>query len=718
MVLADGIRSSATPIGASSMSELPYLLREIVSRQCRENKIALLLSAGRDSVTTGIACQHAGKTIHAYTYELHGYRSYERERVEAIARHFGWELTVVTVPTRDPAADFKRLAIGLRCKKKVQFEVSYPLLYVIPAIEESEIWTGWNADDHYGNTREYLFCQARLKRKGATTAQRKEHFDAHRLGTYAEFDRPGSSHTFWKAVGLASQHGKRLLDAYADPAMRELFFCFDHDQLSPLSKPIIREAYSDAFSGLPEKWIAKGERLQKGGRVDELFRTLLSNPDINRFETKYEAVSPLCQRWGAEIEANPTAFAAELDGLPLQPQAIVRRSQDGGYKSYRMADVRTASAAKAFTVISTFAGGGGSSIGYRLAGGRILMANEFVPQAARTYGTNFPDVVVDQRDIREISANDDIVAAFLAGTGLAPGELDVLDGSPPCCEFSTAGNGIGDQDVLRPYSDVRQSNIASLVFDLIDLVTRAQPKVFICENVPAFATRGAEVFQRALRALRFPADGPGRAYYANFAVLSASDFGVPQKRQRLFIIGVRKDVGDTICIDRDEAVRDVFPAPTHVGVSIRSALANLRQTENDVWPWTRSAMVSPLGGLIRLLPKSPPKPTRLGHVFPGYKKHYTLTRCCWDKPAPTMVVSGQRPDGLTGAIHPDKDRKFTLPELKRLTALPDDFVLTGTLGQAAERVCRMVPPLLTKAIAESVYEKVLKPYQEKTHESR
>jgi DNA (cytosine-5)-methyltransferase 1 len=79
---------------------------------------------------------------------------------------------------------------------------------------------------------------------------------------------------------------------------------------------------------------------------------------------------------------------------------------------------------------------------------------------------------------------------------------------------------------------------------------------------------------------------------------------------------------------------------------------------------------------------------------------------------------GQRPDGLTGSIHPDRDRKFTLPELKRLTALPDDFVLTGTLGQAAERVCRMVPPLLTKAIAESVYEKILKPYKEKTNDHR
>ena len=68
---------------------------------------------------------------------------------------------------------------------------------------------------------------------------------------------------------------------------------------------------------------------------------------------------------------------------------------------------------------------------------------------------------------------------------------------------------------------------------------------------------------------------------------------------------------------------------------------------------------------------------------------------------------------MTGAIHPDQDRKFTIPELKRLTGLPDDFILSGTLGQAAERVCRMVPPFLTKAVAESIYDNVLLPYQEK-----
>jgi site-specific DNA-cytosine methylase len=174
-------------------------------------------------------------------------------------------------------------------------------------------------------------------------------------------------------------------------------------------------------------------------------------------------------------------------------------------------------------------------------------------------------------------------------------------------------------------------------------------------------------------------------------------------------------VAEAIGIQSDEAVSHVFPMPVRSGVTIRSAFTGLDQTTDDIWPWMRAAMVSrSLSKLIALLPKNPEKPTRLGHVYPGYTRNYTLTRCSWDRPAPTMVVSGQRPDGLTGAVHPDQDRKFTIPELKRLTALPDDFILTGTLGQAAERVCRMVPPLVTKAIAESVYTKVLLPYQEKS----
>jgi hypothetical protein len=380
------------------MHDLKGLLRKIITGKSRDNRVGLLLSAGMDSVSTGIACQEVGKEVHAYTYELQGYRSREREKVEVIARHFGWRLDVITVPTYDLAADFKRLAIQYGCKKKVQFEVTLPLLYVIPEIEERDVWTGFNADDHYGNTRGSLLDQARLNRDGVSAAERKRLFDEHRRQVYQKFDEPGSADTWWFARDVATRHGKELLDPYLDPAVREYFSRFDHDALSPLGKPIVREALAEQLMGLPDSAIAKGVRLQIGGRVDELFRTLLANPDINRFEAKYTTVSALCQGWGREVEANPATFARELDALPCQPRANVRVSGDQEYRPYLMADVMEASSAEKFTVISTFAGGGGSSTGYRLAGGKVLLASEFVPEAGRTYRINFRDCVVDPRD--------------------------------------------------------------------------------------------------------------------------------------------------------------------------------------------------------------------------------------------------------------------------------------------------------------------------------
>jgi hypothetical protein len=435
------------------MSELLKLLCKAIENRSQNHRVALLLSAGIDSLSTAIALRQLGKQIQAYTYELEGYSSLERERVEAIADHFGFSLKVITVPTSNLAQDFKRLAIGHGCWKKAQYEVLFKFLHVVPEIEECEVWTGFNADDHYGNTRKVMLDQARLARDGVDAADRKLIFDQYRRAVYEEADKPGSSHTWRFAQELAAGHGKQLLDPYVDPALRGYFSRFDHDQLSPPGKPIVRAELAEHLAGLPAGLIAKGVRLQIGGRIDELFRTLLQHPDINRFERKYTAVSPLCQRWGREVAANPEKFKAELSELPPSPGSRAGLSGLSSYRPYVMADVRTSPGT--FKVISTFAGGGGSSLGYWLAGGRVLMANEFVLEAARTYALNFPSCVIDQRDIREISGSDETVVNFLARVGLRPGELDILDGSPPCCEFSTAGRGIGDQDVLRPYSDVK-----------------------------------------------------------------------------------------------------------------------------------------------------------------------------------------------------------------------------------------------------------------------
>jgi DNA-cytosine methyltransferase len=543
-------------------------------------------------------------------------------------------------------------------------------------------------------------------------AERKEAFDAERrAGFEKKFANLESGETWWYAHRLAAQCGKRLFDAYLCRAVHEYFLQFDHEQLSPLSKPLVRQAFADELRDLPKGSLTVGVRLQTGGGVDALFETLLHDPAINRFENKYTKVSPLCQRWGEEVERRPEQFLAELRALPSRSAPTESSSDAARYRPYTMDDINRASASHKFTVVSTFAGGGGSCIGFHLAGGHVLLASEFVPEARRTYAANFPNTPIDTRDIREVTADAASIRAFLAQAGLKPGELDVLNGSPPCCEFSTAGRGISDQNELRPYSDMKQKGMATLIFDFFKLARHARPKIVIGENVPALAwSKNRPLFERALDTLRYAdAAHTRRLYYVNSAVLSASGFGVPQDRRRLFFIGVRADVADAVGIDDDANVLALFPEPSDFAVSIRSALADLQQCDADIDPWSRAAMT---GSISRVLSHFPPNPRRrlklkdVGFTGDG---RFSMEKCAWDLPAPTLAQAGQGPNGLSGAIHPEANRKFTIPELKRLFGLPDDYALTGTLAQAAERVCRMVAPRMMQAIAERVYERVLRP---------
>ena len=131
------------------------------------------------------------------------------------------------------------------------------------------------------------------------------------------------------------------------------------------------------------------------------------------------------------------------------------------------------------TVASTFSGAGGSCTGYRMAGYRVVWANEFVPAAQDSYLANCSDhCTLDKRDIREVQPGD-----ILKATGLAAGELDLFDGSPPCQAFSTAGKrdkGWGEQKTYE--HGATQAN-EQLFDDYIRLLRGLQPKTFVAENV-------------------------------------------------------------------------------------------------------------------------------------------------------------------------------------------------------------------------------------------
>jgi DNA (cytosine-5)-methyltransferase 1 len=374
------------------------------------------------------------------------------------------------------------------------------------------------------------------------------------------------------------------------------------------------------------------------------------------------------------------------------------------YTPYNLQDVRDGESQAKFNVISTFAGGGGSSTGYRLAGGKILCVNEFVEEAQNTYRENYPSTPILPGDIKELTGKD-----FLDIAGLKTGELDLLVGSPPCSAFSVAGKLSHSKDgkhsdgwgQTKNYSDGKMvENIEDLFFEFLRVADEIKPKVIIGENVKGLTIGEAKQYFHKIQNT-FEDIG----YTVCSQVLDSRYFGISQTRTRVFFVGVRNDIADKAGLNF-LTMNHVFPQPSKTVVPLKDALIGLEYDEEEVkyliekfsntayWKQTGSNM-----------PVDPDK-VLTGMDYHPKGHHFNLKRVSQYQPAPTLTAMGSC-DTTAGAFHWAEPRKLTLGELKRIMSLPDDFKLTGKWNQKAERIGRMVPPLMMKALASSVYENVL-----------
>src|SRR5690606_7808246 len=137
---------------------------------------------------------------------------------------------------------------------------------------------------------------------------------------------------------------------------------------------------------------------------------------------------------------------------------------------------------KPYSGASFFSGCGGSSTGHKMAGINILYANEFVPAAQDTYRANHPSTIVDGSDIRTVKAK-----SVLKAMGLKKGELDLLDGSPPCSSYSSAGSRDKSWNKAKLYSDGISQRTDDLFPEFIRILKNIQPKTFTIEHVPGLA---------------------------------------------------------------------------------------------------------------------------------------------------------------------------------------------------------------------------------------
>lgn len=183
-----------------------------------------------------------------------------------------------------------------------------------------------------------------------------------------------------------------------------------------------------------------------------------------------------------------------------------------------------------YKVFSTFACGGGSTMGYKLAGYEMLGANDVDPKMAKIYRHNHNPKFYYLEDIRKFTKRDDIPEELF--------NLDILDGSPPCTTFSTAGKREKSWGETRKYKEGDFSQtLDDLYFAYIRLVKKLQPKVFVSENVTGIAKGNAIIYLKNI------IKGFNEAgYNVQVFQLNAATMGVPQKRERVFVIGHRKDL--------------------------------------------------------------------------------------------------------------------------------------------------------------------------------
>lgn len=363
-------------------------------------------------------------------------------------------------------------------------------------------------------------------------------------------------------------------------------------------------------------------------------------------------------------------------------------------KGAQQTPVRTSTRSNALTAFSLFTGAGGLDIGVEQAGFDVVFAVEHDARAVETLNLN------RTRYFRKAPAFEplDITAlkprSVMKRIGVRRGEIDLLVGGPPCVAFSKSGFHL---DYKREGRDPK----ASLLTDYFRFLDALRPRAFLMENVfgLAYKNQSSQFFgdlQKNIASL---------GYSLSYEILNAADYGVPQNRQRLFLVGRR----DGTHVD--------LPLPTHWGDHERRVRTveseNLKPhvTAGDVLDGLHtepeaSEVVN--GQYGHLLSGIPPGKNYLhyteheGHPEPLFKwrSRFWTFLLKLDPNRPASTIQGQ-PGPYVGPFHWD-NRRLRGPEIKRLQSFPDDYAFAGSRRDMQLQVGNSVPPELARIVADAM----------------
>jgi DNA (cytosine-5)-methyltransferase 1 len=374
-------------------------------------------------------------------------------------------------------------------------------------------------------------------------------------------------------------------------------------------------------------------------------------------------------------------------------------------------------------VLDVFCGAGGMSLGFRNAGCQILGGIDHNKYAIETHHQNFPESKL------KLQAHDICELKSLSQLGLQPGEVDILIGGPPCQVFSRVG--IGKMKNLG--KDVESDPRNFLYKQYVRFVSYYQPLCFVMENVDNLANK-EETLNQICKELKSRKGGhPG--YKIDYRVLDASKFGVPQKRLRLFIVGVRADLDLEPPFPQEkrrkpvtvgEAIEDL-PILEALVMPLKAKSTGPRQSDKEY-----EYECAPKNRYQKLMRKQQKKGGVWSHLCRSHNdkdieifemlnqgQKYTdlpeeyrryrwdifddkYKRLRWDEPSWTLTAH-MRKDGLA-YIHPIQNRSISVREAARIQSFPDDFRFHAPMTRMFELVGNSVPPLLAQSVAEPVVE--------------
>jgi DNA (cytosine-5)-methyltransferase 1 len=331
---------------------------------------------------------------------------------------------------------------------------------------------------------------------------------------------------------------------------------------------------------------------------------------------------------------------------------------------------------KLLTSIDLFAGAGGLSHGLTAEGFNVVAAVEVDPISAKSYGLNHPGTHVMVSDIRKVTGPQ-----ILNQVKLGRGELDLLTGCPPCQAFSTLRTRRRGQSLDDPGKE--------LITEMLRLVRSIRPRAVIVENVPGLAD------DQRFTNFRLGLEKAG--YQSTYAVLNASDFGVPQRRKRLILIALR-----------GKAIPTGWSNHRSDRKTVRDAIGHLKQAGvsgdllHDIPENRTAAMMS----RIKATPKdggsrkdiSAELQCACHERIDGFKDVYG--RMAWDDISPT-ITSGCNNPSRGRFLHPQENRAITLREAALLQSFPQSYQFC--LDRGKEHVARQIgnafPPDLIRPIA-------------------